>query len=327
MRMSRIASSARFAVGWSLAVVLASACGGQSMSSRGDDGGSAAGGSASGGSTSGGSAHAGTHAVGGRTTGGSSQGGGVGQAGFTAAGGAIASDRCSAPPEVGQCQAAIQRWFHDPLTNQCRTFVWGGCGGNTNNYDSLAACEAACGGSEPKACRLPSDCAIVPVGCCAVCDGPNVSIAQFTAYNELYADQYRCSVAQDAAPAPGGAGIGLPAPCTPCAAPVPGQGTLKYFVPDCVQGQCVVQDLRTSPLTACMSDQECRLRNGTSCCEGCGGADQYVAVRSDGSFEKAACGDAPTACPECLPALPVNMVAYCADTGHCGVAYVAPTGP
>jgi hypothetical protein len=95
-------------------------------------------------------------------------------------------------------------------------------------------------------------------------------------------------------------------------------------VPDCVNGQCVVQDLRTSPLTACMTSQECRLRSGTGCCEGCGGGDQYVAVRKDGSFEKFACGDTVAPCLACLPEPPANAVAHCSDQGHCEVAYLTP---
>jgi hypothetical protein len=108
---------------------------------------------------------------------------------------------------------------------------------------------------------------------------------------------------------------------------LPGQGTLKYFVPDCVRNQCVVSDIRTSPVTACKQQTDCRLRNGTQCCEGCAGFDQYVSVRNDGSFEKQACSGGPIGCPACLPQPPANVVSYCNDqTGHCEVSYLYPSG-
>lgn len=329
--MSRLASWLSLAGCLSVTVLLGSACGGQSFAGRGEEGGSSNGGS----NSQAGSGHAGTH-----TTAGTGQGGsgiaGSGQAGFASAGTGQAGeppyDRCSYPPDAGQCDAYFKRWFHNPATNQCEQFVWGGCGGNTNNYETLADCQASCGGGNPTACNQASDCAIGTTTCCALCDGPNLSTNQFVAYNKAFAGQYICNLGLKESPPQGdaanpGSGIGAPVACPPCAAPLPGQGTLKYFVPDCVQGQCVVSDLRTSPVTACKQQTDCRLRNGTSCCEGCGGIDQYVSVRNDGSFEKQACGDGPVGCPACLPQPPTNIVSYCNDqTGHCEVSYLYPSG-
>jgi hypothetical protein len=103
-----------------------------------------------------------------------------------------------------------------------------------------------------------------------------------------------------------------------------GQGTHKYFVPDCVQHTCAVADLRESPLTKCVSDADCRLRNGTSCCEACLDEDKFVAVRNDGSFEQAMCGDPRPACSHCVSQYPPNAVAICNGGGHCEVAYRGP---
>lgn len=324
--MSRLTAMVTAAGCLSLMLGLASACGGQSFTSPDNGGGT---GSTSNAGT-GGSGQAGTHTVGGKggtSHGGTGQGGGV----TAGSGGAWMGDACSAPPESGNCEAYFPRWYHDPVSNQCLQFIYGGCGGNDNNYQSAAECEKACGGVSPTACNLPSDCMVGPASCCGVCDGPQVTADQLVAYNRQFAGQYGCGLGLKALPAPNnpgfpGPGADVPVACPPCAAPVPEQATLKYFVPDCVQGQCVVTDLRTSPLTACMNDSECRLRNGTSCCEGCGGIDQYVAVRNDGSFEKAACGGVPQPCPACLPQPPVNTSAHCGATGHCEVAYLFPGG-
>jgi hypothetical protein len=51
---------------------------------------------------------------------------------------------CTLPPEVGPCDATIPRWFHNYSTNRCEEFVWGGCGGNANKFETVAECEAEC---------------------------------------------------------------------------------------------------------------------------------------------------------------------------------------
>ena len=55
-----------------------------------------------------------------------------------------APDICTLPAEVGPCEAAIPRWFHNSATGQCEEFTYGGCQGNANNFETLAACESAC---------------------------------------------------------------------------------------------------------------------------------------------------------------------------------------
>jgi hypothetical protein len=183
-------------------------------------------------------------------------------------------------------------------------------------------------------CNVPSDCVLVTPDCCGVCDGPYLTTISFDAYNRQYAGLVGCGVVTDTIAFGGSPGVGnLPAGgvgnigCPPCAAPAPGQGTLKYFMPDCVAGICQVIDVRTSNLSLCKTAADCRLRNGTSCCEGCGGVDDYVAVRNDGSFEKLACSGGPVPCLACLPQPPLNATASCNPmTAHCEVVYSANAG-
>jgi hypothetical protein len=66
---------------------------------------------------------------------------------------ATCQDICHLPAEPGDCMGAQQRWFHDPLTLECAPFVWSGCGGNANNFETLGACQAGC----HDACALPPD--------------------------------------------------------------------------------------------------------------------------------------------------------------------------
>ncbi|MCA9556844.1 MAG: BPTI/Kunitz domain-containing protein, partial [Myxococcales bacterium] len=58
------------------------------------------------------------------------------------------ADICTLPPEVGDCDAAIPRWYYDPAVGHCAEFVYGGCGGNANNFETREACEGACGAAD-----------------------------------------------------------------------------------------------------------------------------------------------------------------------------------
>lgn len=51
---------------------------------------------------------------------------------------------CYLPPERGPCAASIERFYFDPPTGSCKTFIYGGCGGNANNYSTIEACLNAC---------------------------------------------------------------------------------------------------------------------------------------------------------------------------------------
>jgi hypothetical protein len=62
---------------------------------------------------------------------------------------------CALPADPGPCDAAIERWYSDPDTGHCRRFVYGGCGGNANNFATLAECEGAC--LDVPRCRQPAD--------------------------------------------------------------------------------------------------------------------------------------------------------------------------
>jgi hypothetical protein len=302
-----------------LAIQLVGACGGQSFTTGDSPGGNGSGsgsGTDGGSSTTGGSAHsvAGTTSIGGRGSTGGRPGtgaapgtGGSGIAGSGTGGDNPGTEACNAPAETGNCEAAMPRWFHDPSTGLCRPFTYGGCGGNANNYQSLAECQAACHGGNPNydACTQPSDCVVTGTGCCGVCDSPDLTAHDFLAYNKKFAESVLACAAVDIA-------------CAPCA-PQPA-GTRKYFVPNCVQGECVVEDVRSSDVTSCKTAQDCQLRHGVSCCEGCGGTGDLIAVRNDGSFEKLVCPSEPYPCPACLPAPPTNASAVC-EGGHCIVVY------
>lgn len=51
---------------------------------------------------------------------------------------------CALPFDVGDCDAAIPVWAFVPQLGACFPHIYGGCGGNANNFASRADCEAAC---------------------------------------------------------------------------------------------------------------------------------------------------------------------------------------
>ncbi|MFH4974442.1 hypothetical protein AB6A40_001151 [Gnathostoma spinigerum] len=55
-----------------------------------------------------------------------------------------ASEACSLPFEAGPCRDSQQKWYYDNTSGKCRLFVYGGCMGNLNRFDSEHECTAAC---------------------------------------------------------------------------------------------------------------------------------------------------------------------------------------
>ncbi|MDO8630036.1 MAG: BPTI/Kunitz-type proteinase inhibitor domain-containing protein [Phycisphaerales bacterium] len=53
----------------------------------------------------------------------------------------------SADPGIGGDQ--LQRFFYDPCSARCESFVYAGSGGNANNFQTLADCQSACPPSNP----------------------------------------------------------------------------------------------------------------------------------------------------------------------------------
>ncbi|XP_060600709.1 kielin/chordin-like protein [Ruditapes philippinarum] len=52
---------------------------------------------------------------------------------------------CNLPADSGPCEAAMRRYFYNTNTCQCEEFIYGGCKGNGNRYETIQECEAMCG--------------------------------------------------------------------------------------------------------------------------------------------------------------------------------------
>ncbi|XP_053405367.1 actinia tenebrosa protease inhibitors-like isoform X2 [Mercenaria mercenaria] len=67
------------------------------------------------------------------------------------------SGHCNLPSAQGPCNGHFQRFFFNIQTCQCEEFIYGGCGGNENRYETLQECRAVCGSSIMcPVCNLPS---------------------------------------------------------------------------------------------------------------------------------------------------------------------------
>ncbi|XP_070684714.1 amyloid beta precursor like protein 2 isoform X1 [Pempheris klunzingeri] len=51
---------------------------------------------------------------------------------------------CALEAETGPCRASMPRWHFDMSQRKCVRFIYGGCAGNRNNFDSEEYCMAVC---------------------------------------------------------------------------------------------------------------------------------------------------------------------------------------
>ncbi|UYV65746.1 PAPLN [Cordylochernes scorpioides] len=54
------------------------------------------------------------------------------------------ADTCLQPYDPGSCHDLHTQWYYDSLDNLCKSFVYTGCGGNSNRFTSRRECQASC---------------------------------------------------------------------------------------------------------------------------------------------------------------------------------------
>ncbi|XP_009075771.1 PREDICTED: tissue factor pathway inhibitor-like, partial [Acanthisitta chloris] len=57
----------------------------------------------------------------------------------------VDAEPCSLPLDEGDCQRYTLRWYYNQRVTECRPFVYSGCQGNLNRFDSKEECELHCG--------------------------------------------------------------------------------------------------------------------------------------------------------------------------------------
>jgi hypothetical protein len=311
-------------------------CGGESFKSSnresggGGESGTSAGtgamsGSSSGGTSSGGDGAGGSSTRGGRggaagtgsptggTSGTSTGGTGAatgGRGGTTAGTGMTGGDAgaggepgfCLLPADPGMCLASMPRYFFNTKTGVCQPFTYGGCGGNGNNFETIEACYGACGGQgeiDPAACQYPTDCTLIPSGCCG-CGQASLTgtVAVNTAKAAEYSEAMLCHLID----------------CATCP-----QSPNPWLGATCRAGRCVAFDARQTALTECTTPEDCRFRAGLTCCEACSPSrSAFIALNADADVSSWVCGDWPGGCGACVPVVPQNLSVTCGN-GRCGV--------
>lgn len=53
---------------------------------------------------------------------------------------------CNLPVETGPCKAMKPKYYFNSQTRKCERFIYGGCRGNANNFDSFRECVTTCAG-------------------------------------------------------------------------------------------------------------------------------------------------------------------------------------
>ncbi|XP_075820048.1 WAP four-disulfide core domain protein 6A-like [Microtus pennsylvanicus] len=53
-------------------------------------------------------------------------------------------DVCSLPKDSGPCLFEVPRWYYNKETGLCTEFIYGGCQGNLNNFESESVCKSIC---------------------------------------------------------------------------------------------------------------------------------------------------------------------------------------
>ncbi|XP_016060269.1 PREDICTED: WAP four-disulfide core domain protein 6A-like [Miniopterus natalensis] len=56
----------------------------------------------------------------------------------------LKEDICSLPKIVGPCLAHFPCWWYNTETQACSKFIYGGCQGNNNNFQSESICKVIC---------------------------------------------------------------------------------------------------------------------------------------------------------------------------------------
>ena len=58
--------------------------------------------------------------------------------------------QCLLPKVTGRCKAAKRRFYFNKKTSKCEQFTYGGCGGNANNFGTMADCQKHCSTGKPE---------------------------------------------------------------------------------------------------------------------------------------------------------------------------------
>ncbi|XP_071965848.1 uncharacterized protein [Antedon mediterranea] len=73
---------------------------------------------------------------------------------------------CLLEVETGLCLAAFNMFYYDSATKQCKSFTYGGCGGNGNRFNTYKDCQDSCFARKKDNTEKPGTCPVSEVGIC-----------------------------------------------------------------------------------------------------------------------------------------------------------------
>lgn len=56
----------------------------------------------------------------------------------------LAAELCRLPRDKGPCPGEFMRWFYNSTDKTCQEFVYGGCLGNLNRFETKEECSEQC---------------------------------------------------------------------------------------------------------------------------------------------------------------------------------------
>ncbi|KAK2574595.1 Kunitz-type serine protease inhibitor bitisilin-2 [Acropora cervicornis] len=54
-------------------------------------------------------------------------------------------DFCNLEADSGRCMAYFPRFYFNQSDSKCEQFIYGGCEGNGNNFETIEDCQSTCG--------------------------------------------------------------------------------------------------------------------------------------------------------------------------------------
>ncbi|XP_053959093.1 kunitz-like toxin PcKuz3 [Anastrepha ludens] len=51
---------------------------------------------------------------------------------------------CLQAPQSGRCFGYVPSFAYNPIARKCEEFIYGGCGGNDNRFETKRECEFSC---------------------------------------------------------------------------------------------------------------------------------------------------------------------------------------
>ena len=54
------------------------------------------------------------------------------------------ADPCELEKAIGTCRASFTKFYYDKKSKSCKEFIYSGCNGNSNRFDSQQECEVKC---------------------------------------------------------------------------------------------------------------------------------------------------------------------------------------